>query len=99
MVLLVPIVMLIEIKLLHHQIDQRNEIDGMPAIKGRMNPPSSVLDSFGENLPEALHLMGEHGSRFTFTTETPSGQPITDRMRAQESVVCTLLKAFLSEYQ
>jgi len=77
-------------------IDQREEIDEMPALNGRMCPSDSVIESFGDNLPEALYLMNKHHSRYTFTTETPSGQPITKRMCAHEAVICALLKGFLA---
>jgi hypothetical protein len=78
-------------------IDQREEIDDMPAEKGRMRPPLETIESFGENLPEALRLHYRHGSRYTFTTETPSSFPIEKRIRAQCAVVEAILAAYCGE--
>jgi hypothetical protein len=79
-------------------IDGRTEIDGMPAREGRMHPPESALRDFGDNLPEALRLHLHHAASFTFTTETPSRQPIVDRIRAQSAVVKSLLETFAAEW-
>lgn len=78
-------------------IDGRTEIDGMPARNGRMQPPDSIIEDFGDNLPEALRLHLHHGASFTFTTETPSRHPLANRIRAQCEVVRTLLETFAAE--
>jgi hypothetical protein len=75
-------------------IDPRECIDDMPASNGRMMP---VIDKNREDLPEALRLHFHHGSRFTFTTETPSRQPIEKRIRAQCAVMEAILGTFLKE--
>ena len=81
----------------HTGVDGRTLIDDMPARDGRMFPPESVIDGFGDNLPEALWLTYQHHSRFTFTTETPSTQSIVNRIAAQRASVCAILGAFFEE--
>ncbi|NDV61850.1 M14 family metallocarboxypeptidase [Puniceicoccales bacterium CK1056] len=80
-------------------IDQRELIDDMPAENGRMRPPEEVMDAFGNDLPEALRLHFHHSSKYTFTTETPSRQPIDKRIRAQCAVVEAVLAAWCNEQQ
>lgn len=75
-------------------IDSREEIDEMPARDGRMFPPMSRFNNSRNDLPEALHLHFHHGSRLTFTTETPGGFPVADRIAAQCAVVEAILAAF-----
>ena len=79
-------------------IDPRERIDDMPAQQGRMRPPASVMDINRNDLPEALRLHFHHGSRYTFTTETPSRHSITNRIRAQCAVVETILRTYASEF-
>jgi predicted deacylase len=78
-------------------IDKRTEIDEMPAKGGRMYPPEDVIDSFGNDLPEALRLLFHHGARVSVTTETPSCQPITARIAAQCAAVQAILLAYLGK--
>ena len=78
-------------------IDQRTEIDEMPASNGRMFPPEDVMDRARTDLPEALRLLWKHGARVSITTETPSTQPITARIAAQCAVVQAVLAAFLTQ--
>jgi hypothetical protein len=78
-------------------IDPRECIDDMPAKDGRMMPPDDVFDINGTELPEALRLHFHHGARFTFTTETPSRQPIDKRIRAQCAVMEAIFEAYLKE--
>jgi len=76
-------------------IDRRTEIDGMPAKNGRMFPPVDVMDRNRTDLPEALRFIWMHGSQLSITTETPSCQPIANRIAAQCAVVKTVIAAFL----
>jgi hypothetical protein len=78
-------------------IDPRECIDDMPANNGLMMPPIDVMDTNRNDLPEALRLHFHHGSRFTFTTETPSRQPIEKRIRAQCAVMEAILGTYVSE--
>lgn len=75
-------------------IDSRECIDDMPAKNGRMFPPSSVMDRNRRDLPESLRMHYYQGARFTFTTETPSRQPIEKRIRAQ----CAVMEKILATY-
>lgn len=77
-------------------IDQRSEIDGMPARGGRMFPPEDVMDHTRPDLPEALRLYYHHGAKVTITTETPSSHPITARIQAQCAVVEAIIAAHLA---
>lgn len=79
-------------------IDQRTEIDEMPAKDGRMFPPEDIMDRSRFDLPEALRLLWRHGARVSITTETPSSQPISARIAAQCAVVEAVLCAFLSPW-
>ncbi len=76
-------------------IDQRNEIDEMPAKNGRMYPPEEVMDRQRKDLPEALRLLWHHGTLVSITTETPSSQPMKQRIDAQCAVVKAVIQAFL----
>lgn len=78
-------------------IDQRTEIDEMPAKGGRMFPPESVLNTDRKDLPEALRLLFQHGSTVVVTTETPSCQPITARIEAQCAASLAIIKAWLEQ--
>ena len=80
-------------------IDPRTLIDEMPAREGRMYPPLDVLDPGRPDLPEALRLHFHHGSTITVTTETPSGQPIYNRVQAQCAAVEAILKVFLERFR
>ena len=75
-------------------IDMRQEIDGMPARNGRMFPPPDVMHPSRADLPEALRLFFHHGAQVTLTTETPSSQPISNRIQAQ----CAVVEAVMREY-
>lgn len=75
--------------------DTRTEIDEMPARNGRMFPPVTVMDRNRKDLPEALRLLWRHGAQVSITTETPSCQPIANRVAAQCAVVKAVLAAFL----
>lgn len=72
-------------------IDLRTEIDDMPAVKGLMQPPAEIADPKRPDLPEALRMHHYHGCKVTITTETPSGQLIADRVKAQTCVVREVL--------
>jgi hypothetical protein len=76
-------------------VDGRTEIDEMPAKNGRMFPPIDVVDRNRKDLPEALRLLFSHGAKVSVTTETPSCQPITNRIQAQSAVVQTVISQFL----
>ena len=78
-------------------IDLREEIDAMPACNGLMAPPDSVLARDRPDLPEALRLRFYHGSRFTFTTETPSRLDLPRRIGAQCAVVSAILHVFAGD--
>ncbi|MEX0331068.1 MAG: M14 family metallocarboxypeptidase [Puniceicoccaceae bacterium] len=82
----------------HTGIDPREEIDEMPAKDGRMFPPMDVMDKSRQDLPEALRLLFHHGAKASVTTETPSCQPITQRIEAQCAVVQAILKAYLEKH-
>lgn len=78
----------------HTGIDQRTEIDGMPARSGRMFPPREVMDHTRPDLPEALRLYFHHGADLTITTETPSAVNITNRIEAQ----CAVVQAVIGDW-
>ena len=77
-------------------IDQRTEIDEMPARNGRMLPPMDVMDKNRPDLPEALRLLFHHEAQVSITTETPSDQPLTSRIEAQCQVVLAVIKTYLN---
>lgn len=79
-------------------IDPREEIDAMPARDGLMSPPPSVVSRERPDLPEALRLHFHHGSRFTFTTETPSRLNLANRIGAQCAVVSAILNTFADDW-
>jgi len=81
----------------HTGIDGRTVIDDMPARKGRMFPPESVIDLARHDLPEALRLHFHHGSRFTFTTESPSRQSMDRRIAAQCAASEAIFRTFAEE--
>lgn len=76
-------------------VDGRTEIDEMPAKNGKMFPPIDVVDPKRSDLPEALRLLFRHGAKVSVTTETPSCQPITNRVDAQCAVVMAVIGAYL----
>lgn len=78
-------------------IDPREVIDEMAADNGRMRPPADILKYFQDDLPEALRLHHHQGSRYTFTTETPSRFPIEKRIRAQCAVLESILEAYCGD--
>jgi hypothetical protein len=80
-------------------IDQRTEIDEMPAKNGRMYPPTGVMDRRRKDLPETLRLLWHHGAQVSITTETPSCQPVAQRISAQCAVVTNVISAYLHRFQ
>jgi protein MpaA len=78
-------------------IDGRSEIDGFPAREGRVFPPKALLAADRNDLPEALHLYFQHGVEGVFTTETPSGWPVVDRIEAHVRATRAILETYLEK--
>lgn len=76
-------------------IDERSEIDGLPARQGRVFPPKDLIRRDREDMPEALWLFYEFGVSAVFTTETGSAFSILDRVAAHAQATLGIIDAFL----
>ncbi|MDR0535787.1 MAG: M14 family metallocarboxypeptidase [Puniceicoccales bacterium] len=76
-------------------IDHSPEIDGLPALNGRIHPHTVTSLETVEKWPEQLYIQHRHAA-LSFTLETPSSQPLPSRVIAHIVAIKTAVAQLLA---